>query len=167
MNFFIVLTCTTIIMHTSLHLLILFIHFVISRFCYVHTYIYHNYLPTGIPDDITDLSIPPDTISACSIVVQWSRPSNDPVCGTVWYTVTISSEGGVMIITDNTTMTSYDVTGLNDNTVYHVSVTASNNAGSSSSVTMVTMTNSNGEYITGFNEISLKVTVYRKLPKVD
>ena len=64
------------------------------------------------------------------------------MCGTVWYTVTISSEGGVVIITDNTTVTSYDVTGLNDDIVYHVSVTASNNAGSSSSVTMMTMTNS-------------------------
>ena len=77
------------------------------------------------------------------MVVQWSRPSSDPVCGTVWYTITISSEGGVMII--NTTMTSYDVTGLNNNTVYHVSVTANNNAGSSSSVTMMTMTNNIGK----------------------
>ena len=66
-----------------------------------------------------------------------------------------------MIITDNTTMTSYNVTGLNDNTVYHVSVTASNNAGSSSSVTMITMTNSNGKYIrtlTGSYKVSLKCT---------
>ena len=78
------------------------------------------------------------------MVVQWSRPSSDPLCGTVWYTVTISSEGGVMIITDNTTMTSHNVNGLNDNTVYHVSVTASNNAGSSSA-TMMTMTNSIGK----------------------
>ena len=98
-------------------------------------------LLTGPPGNVTDLNI--STITACSMVVQWSRPSSDPVCGTVWYTVTISSEGGVMII--NTTMTSYDVTGLNDNTVYHVSVTASNNAGSSSSVTMITMTNSVGK----------------------
>ena len=116
-------------------------------------------LLTGPPSNITDLNISATT--ACSIVVQWSRPSSDPVCGTVWYTVTISSEGGVMIITDNTTMTSYDVTGLNDNTVCHVSVTASNNAGSSSSVTMVTMTNSNGKCIrtlTGFYKVSLKCT---------
>ena len=66
-----------------------------------------------------------------------------------------------MIITDNTTMTSYDVTGLNDNTVYHVSVTASNNAGSSSSVTMITMTNSNGKCIrtlTRSYKVSLKRT---------
>ena len=59
----------------------------------------------------------------------------------------------------NTTMTSYDVTGLNDNTVYHVSVTASNNAGSSS-VTMMTVTNSIGKCIrtlTGFNKFPLNV----------
>ena len=97
-------------------------------------------LLTGPPHNVTDLII--SAITACSMVVQWSRPSSDPVCGTVWYTVTISSEGGVMII--NTTMTSYDVTGLNDNTVYHISMTASNNAGSSS-VTMMTMTNSIGK----------------------
>ena len=90
----------------------------------------------GPPDNIADINISPDTITACSFVVQWSEPSSDPVCGTVWYTVTISTEGGILIITDNTTMTNYNVTGgLNDNTVYHVSVTASNNAGSSSSAT--------------------------------
>ena len=66
------------------------------------------------------------------------------MCGSVWYTVTILTEGGMLIITDNTTMTNYNVTGLNDNTVYHVSVTANNNAGSSSTDMMI-MTNSNGK----------------------
>ena len=98
------------------------------------------------PDDITDINISPDTITACSFVVQWSEPSSDPVCGTVWYTVTISTERGILIITDNTTMTNYNVTGgLNDNTVYHVIVTASNNAGSSGSATTSIRTNSNGK----------------------
>ena len=57
------------------------------------------------PDDITDINISPDTITACSFVVQWEV--NHPVismCGTVWYTITISTEGGILIITDNTTM---------------------------------------------------------------
>ena len=106
-------------------------------FCYTMIF-----LLTGPPGNVTDLNI--SAIIACSMVAQWSRLSSDPVCGTVWYTVTVSSEGGVMIITDNTTMTSYDVTGLNDNTVYHVSVTASNSAGSRS-VTMMTVTNSIGK----------------------
>ena len=100
---------------------------------------------SGPPDDITDINISPDTITACSFVVQWSEPSSDPVCGTVWYTVTISTERGILIITDNTTMTNYNVTGgLNDNTVYDVSMTASNNAGSSSATTSIS-TNSNGK----------------------
>ena len=68
------------------------------------------------------------------------------MCGTVWYTVTISTERGILIITDNTTMTNYNVTeGLNDNTVYHVNMTASNNAGSSSNATTSIRTNSNGK----------------------
>ena len=67
------------------------------------------------------------------------------MCGSVWYIVTISTEGGILIITDNTTMTNYNVTGgLNDNTVYRVNVTASNNAGSSSATTSI-RTNSNGK----------------------
>ena len=54
----------------------------------------------------------------------------------------------MMIITDNTTLTNYNVTGLNDNTVYNVTVTASNNAGRSSSPTsMLTRTNSNGRQL--------------------
>ena len=67
------------------------------------------------------------------------------MCGSVWYTVTIT-EGGVLIITNTTTLTTYNVTGLNDNTSYHVTVTASNNAGSSSSAaSMSIMTNSDGK----------------------
>ena len=89
------------------------------------------YILTGLPDDIAGINISPDTITACSFVVQWSEPSSDPVCGTVWYTVTISTEGGILIITDNTTMTNYSVTGLNSSTLYSVNVTASNDAGSS------------------------------------
>ena len=69
------------------------------------------------------------------------------MCGPVQYTVTVT-EGGMLIITDSTTLTHYDVTGLNNITLYHVTVTASNNAGSSSSVSNVRlMTNSNGESI--------------------
>ena len=78
----------------------------------------HIYV-TGQPDDITDLTISLDTITACSFVVQWTRPSSDPLS----YTVIISSEG-VMIMTDNTTLFNYSVTGLINNTVYNVSVTA-------------------------------------------
>ena len=101
----------------------------------------------GPPDDVNNVNISLDTPIACSILVQWSKASSDPVCGSVWYTVTISTEGGILIITDNTTMTSYSVTGLNYNTVYHVNVTASNNAGSSDSTSTSAMTNSIGKII--------------------
>ena len=114
-----------------------------SIFTYVR--MYYVCLITGPPDDITDINISPDTITACSFVVQWSKPSSNPMCGSVWYTVTILTEGGMLIITDNTTMTNYTVTELNDNTVYHVTVTASNNAGSSNVTSMMIMTNSNGK----------------------
>ena len=102
-------------------------------------------LLTGPPGDISDIIIPPDTITACSFVVQWSRPSSDPVCGPVQYTVTVT-EGGVLIINDTIILTNYDVTELNDSTTYHVTVTASNNAGSSSRSTGISvMSNSNGK----------------------
>ena len=103
---------------------------------------FYVYVLTGPPDDITGIHILPDTITACSFVVQWNEPSSDPVCGTVWYTVTISTEGGILIITDNTTMTNYSVTGLNSSTLYSVNVTASNNAGSSDTNGTSVITNS-------------------------
>ena len=53
----------------------------------------------------------------------------------------------MLLITDNTTLTNYTVTGLNDNTAYHVSVTANNNGGSSNTTNMMTMINSNGKSV--------------------
>ena len=102
-------------------------------------------LLTGPSGDISDVNIPPDTITVCSFVVQWSRPSSDPVCGSVWYTVLVT-EGGMFIINDIITLTNYHVAGLTNNTSYHVTVTASNNAGSSSSAASISIrTNSNGK----------------------
>ena len=103
-------------------------------------------LSTGPPGDISDVNIPPDTITACSFVVQWSRPSYDPVCDPVQYTVTVTDLERMLIINDTTALTDYNVTGLTNNTLYHVTVTASNNAGSSSSATSILIsTNSNGK----------------------
>ena len=106
------------------------------------------HLLTGPPDDINDVNIPPDTITACSFVVQWSRPSSDPVCGSIWHTVTVT-EGGMLIINDTTTLTTYNVTGLTINTLYHVAVTANNNAGSSNSnaSSISIRTNDNSKFI--------------------
>ena len=107
------------------------------------------YVLTDLPSAITDINISLDTVTACSysLIVQWNESSSDPVCGTVWYTVTIATEG-ILIIIDNTTMTNYSVTGgLNNNTVYHVNVTASNNAGSSDPTGISVITNSIGKII--------------------
>ena len=105
---------------------------------------YFDILTTGPPVDISDIHI--NEVTACSFAVKWSKPSSNNLCDPVWYTVTIST-GGMVVITDNTTLTNYTVTGLNDNTAYHVSVTANNNAGSSGRATSVmAMTNSNGKF---------------------
>ena len=117
---------------------------------------------TGPPGGTTSINISPDTITACSFVVQWSKASSDLVCGPVWYKITIST-GGMGIITDNTILTNYTVTGLNDNTAYHVSVISNNNAGSSNATTVMTMTNSNGK----FGEIDkslLCIQLHRHIP---
>ena len=67
------------------------------------------------------------------------------MCGPVWYRVEVSTKEEMSIVTNNT---NYTVTGLNDNTVYYVSVTACNNAGSSNSSTrMMIMTNSSGKFV--------------------
>ena len=60
--------------------------------------------------NIEDINILPHTITTCSFVVQWSRPSSDPVCGSVWYAVTVTAEGGILIINDTTTLITYNVT---------------------------------------------------------
>ena len=70
------------------------------------------------------------------------------MCGPVWYAVTILTAGGMLIINDNTTLTNYNVIELNDNTVYNVTVTASNNAGSiRSTISISTLTNNIGKSI--------------------
>ena len=52
----------------------------------------------------------------------------------------------MLIINDNTTLTIYNAIGLSDNTVYNVTVTASNNAGSiRSTISISTLTNNIGK----------------------
>ena len=103
------------------------------------------YILIGPPDVITNVNILPDTITAYTLAVQWSEPSSDPFCGSVWYIVTVSTERGRLIITDNATMTNYNVTGLISNTLYSVNVTASNNAGSNDPTGTSVITN--GKFI--------------------
>ena len=104
---------------------------------------YIDIFTPGIPGDISDIMI--NEITACSFTLKWSELSSNDLCDPDWYTVTIST-GGMLIITDNTTWTNYTVTGLNDNTAYHVSVTANNNAGSSNVTSVMTRTNNIGKF---------------------
>ena len=110
----------------------------------VHRYLHLIFVIAGPPGDITDLTILSITSATCGIVMQWRRASSNPVCGPVWYTITIT-EGGSLVITNTTTMTSYAVTGLYDNTEYHFSVTASNIAGSGNSTSKSFMINNIGK----------------------
>ena len=104
-------------------------------------------LLTGPPGEVTDLKISSNTVTACSFVVQWSRPSSHPVCGIVEYMVTVSLEGRI-ISSNNTVETNYIVAGLNSRTMYTVNVNASNNAGiSCSAVSVQAMINSGGKFI--------------------
>ena len=96
-------------------------------------------LLTGLPDDVVGLDIPSGMVTACSFMVQCSEVFGHLVCGSIWYTVRITK--GTLIITNTTILlTNYNVTGLRDNTPYYVSVTASNDAGSSSSATSMMTT---------------------------
>ena len=110
---------------------------------------------TGPPGDV---NIRSNSITACGFVVQWSEPSSNPVCGSVLYTVTISTEGGLWIITNVTTLTHHAVTGLTSNTQYIVNVTASNNAGSSSS-SIKMMTSSDGGFVRPMHSFFCSLTV--------
>ena len=67
-------------------------------------------------------------------------------CDVVHYIVIVFIEGEMTSVTSvTTTMTDYTITGLCPNTTYNVSVTAINNAGSSSSSSMLIMTNGTGK----------------------
>ena len=101
------------------------------------------YILIGPPRDKITVNVSSDTITACSFVLQWNGLSSDPV----WYAVTILTEVGALIITDNTTLTNYAVTGLNSSTVYNVSVTANNICGSSNTANMLVTTKRNGMYV--------------------
>ena len=83
---------------------------------------------TGLPEDISStISIPNTTVTACGFMVQWKKATSDLVCGPVWYTVTISTEGETPK-SYNTNTTNYNFTELSDGVLYHVEVIASNNA---------------------------------------
>ena len=83
-------------------------------------------------------------VSSCSFVTQWSKPSSDPVCGAVQYIVTVYT-GGIVISNVTIERTTFTVTGLHDNTLYEINVTAFSEVGSSVPVVSEVMTDDTGK----------------------
>ena len=80
------------------------------------------------------------------ILVSWSPVGSDTVCGPVTYNITVMpSHGMIMMIND----TVYNITGLNNNTNYTITVYATNKHGDGepSTVTMKTKPLLPGTYI--------------------
>ena len=73
------------------------------------------------------------------ILVSWSPVDSDTVCGPVTYNITVMpSHGMIMMIND----TVYNITGLNYNTNYTITVYASNNHTSGEPATVTVKTKS-------------------------
>ena len=67
-------------------------------------------------------------------MVSWSSVDSDTMCGPVTYNITVMpSHGMIMMIND----TVYNITGLNYNTNYTITVYAANNAGDGESTVIV------------------------------
>ena len=60
------------------------------------------------------------------ILVSWSPVGSDGVCGPVTYNVTVMPSHGMMMMINDTV---YNITGLNYNTNYIITVYATNNGG--------------------------------------
>ena len=91
--------------------------------------------PTGVP------SSPVLTYESTldEILLSWSPVGSDTVCGPVTYNITVMpSHGMIMMIND----TVYNITGLNNNTVYTITVYASNRHGNGEPATVTVKTKS-------------------------
>jgi len=114
----------------------------------------------GIPDEITDLTIPPDMITPSSFVAQWSEPSSDLVCGTVQYIVTVYN-GGRVISNDTIEGTTFTATGLCSDALYNVNVSAINIAGNAIPATIKIVTSPTGKLINScFNILNMYVPIH-------
>jgi len=94
---------------------------------------------TGIPD-------PPllsYQITLNEIILIWIPVSSDTVCGPVTYNVTVMPSHG-MVVRINDAI--YNITGLNYNTEYNITVYATNNAGDGGKPAIITVRTEPGEY---------------------
>ena len=97
-------------------------------------------LLTGIPSSPV---LTYESTSDCEILLSWSPVGSDTVCGPVTYNITVMpSHGMIMMIND----TVYNITGLNNNTFYTITVFASNMHGNGEPAT-VTVKTKQGIYI--------------------
>ena len=60
------------------------------------------------------------------ILVSWSPVDSDRVCGPVTYNITVMPSHGMMMMINDTV---YNITGLNYNTNYNITVYATNSVG--------------------------------------
>ena len=82
--------------------------------------------------------------TSTSIAITWSTPANNGGSAVTSYSVMVS---GGTTSTTTTTMTSTTISGLTPNTMYIISVSAVNSAGSGSSVDMTETTLLSGECV--------------------
>ena len=71
------------------------------------------------------------------ILVSWSPVGSDTVCGPVTYNITVMPSHGMMVMINDTV---YNITGLNYNTNYTITVYATNNAGDGEPATVTVKT---------------------------
>ena len=71
------------------------------------------------------------------ILVSWSPVGSDRVCGPVTYNITVMPSHGMMMMINDTF---YNITGLNYNTNYIITVYATNNVGHGEPVTVTVRT---------------------------
>ena len=78
------------------------------------------------------------------ILVSWSPVGSDGVCGPVTYNITVMPSHGMMMMINNTV---YNITGLNYNTNYIITVYATNSHGGHGENATVTVRTLPGTYL--------------------
>ena len=71
------------------------------------------------------------------ILVSWSPVGSERVCGPVTYNITVMPSHGMMMMINNTV---YNITGLNYNTNYTITVYATNKIGDAEPATITVRT---------------------------
>ena len=78
------------------------------------------------------------------ILVSWSPVGSDGVCGPVTYSITVMPSHGMMMMINDTV---YNITGLNNNTDYTITVYTSSNIGKREQTTITVKTLPRGKVL--------------------